>query len=140
MSFGTDLPCQTFTGPWHKVRNALFAGGDFRVYSAKIADEDLVVAIRGEWPFHDEEAVDQIQKIIGAERTFWRDKDFPYYLVTLKPFESNSGSSDGSAFTNAFWAVSFAGLSFLTAFRICSRMSLFMHGIPTKWDRFPSLR
>ena len=34
---------------------------------------------------------------------FWHDKDFPYYLVTLKPFESNSGNSDGSAFTNAFW-------------------------------------
>lgn len=102
-SFGTDQPCQTFTGPWHKVKNALFAGGDFRIYSAKVADEDLVVAIRGEWPFRDEEAVDQIQKIIGAERTFWHDKDFPYYLVTLKPFESNSGSSDGSAFTNAFW-------------------------------------
>lgn len=102
-SFGTSVPCQSFTGPWHMVRNALFAGGDFRVYSAKVADEALLVAIRGKWPFRDEEAVDQIQRIIGAERTFWRDKDFPYYLVTLKSFESDSGGSDGSAFTNAFW-------------------------------------
>jgi predicted metalloprotease with PDZ domain len=102
-SFGANSHHQTFTGPWHKVKNALFAGGSFRVYSAKVADEELVVAIRGEWPFRDEEAVNKIQKIIGAERTFWHDKEFPYYLVTLKPFESNSGSSDGSAFTNAFW-------------------------------------
>jgi len=101
-SFGATSRCQTFTGPWHEVKNALFAGGEFRVYSPKVSDEELVVAIRGKWPFRDEEAVDKIQKIIGTERTFWHDKDFPYYLVTLKPFESNSGS-DGSAFTNAFW-------------------------------------
>ena len=101
-SFGMNR-CQTFTGPWYKVKNALFAGGDFRIYSAKVADEELVVAIRGEWPFLDEEGINQIQKIIGAERTFWHDKEFPYYLVTVKPFESDSGSSDGSGFTNAFW-------------------------------------
>ena len=37
------------------------------------------------------------------EREFWHDKDFPYYLVTLKPFDTLRGSEDGSGFTNAFW-------------------------------------
>jgi predicted metalloprotease with PDZ domain len=61
------------------------------------------VAIRGKWNFTDAEAVAQIQKILEAEREFWHDHDFPYYLVTLKPYDVRSGSSDGSAFTNAFW-------------------------------------
>lgn len=102
-SFGTDAHCQAFTGPWHKVMNALFTGGDFRIHSVSTAGQQLVVAIRGQWPFSDEEAVDKIQKIIEAERKFWHDEDFPYYLVTVKAFESDSGSSNGSAFTNAFW-------------------------------------
>jgi predicted metalloprotease with PDZ domain len=61
------------------------------------------VAIRGKWSFTDGEAVSEIQKVLAAEREFWGDYDFLYYLVTLKPFEVQGGSSDGSAFTNAFW-------------------------------------
>src|SRR5207244_3123181 len=44
-----------------------------------------------------------IQKTIGVVRDFWKDDQFPYFLVTLKPYDRDSGSSDGSAFTNAFW-------------------------------------
>lgn len=101
-SFGLDR-CQSFTGLWHEVNDALFAGGEFRIHRVTTEHQALVVAIRGEWSFTDEEAVTQIQKIIRAERDFWCDYDFPYYLVTLKPFDTRSGSSDGSAFTNAFW-------------------------------------
>jgi predicted metalloprotease with PDZ domain len=102
-SFGADERCQSFTGLWNQVNNALFAGGDFRVHHVKAANQPLVVAIRGKWDFVDEEAIGQIQKILEAEREFWHDHDFPYYLVTLSPFEVRSGSSDGSSFTNAFW-------------------------------------
>ena len=102
-SFGTDAHCQAFTGPWQEMMNALFAGGDFRIHSVGAVGQQLVLAIRGQWPFSDEEALDKIQKIIWAERKFWHDEDFPYYLITLKAFEGDSGSSNGSAFTNAFW-------------------------------------
>jgi predicted metalloprotease with PDZ domain len=36
-------------------------------------------------------------------RDFWHDNNFPYYLVTLSPYDQDHGGSDGSAFTNAFW-------------------------------------
>lgn len=36
------------------------------------------------------------------DREFWHDDNFPYFLVTLKPFDNDSGQGDGSAFTNAF--------------------------------------
>jgi predicted metalloprotease with PDZ domain len=102
-SFGVDNRCQSFTGLWHQVNDALFAGGDFRIYRVTVEGRPVVVAIRGQWSFTDEEAGTQIQKIIAVEREFWQDYDFPYYLVTLVPFDTQSGSSDGSAFTNAFW-------------------------------------
>jgi len=102
-SFGTADRCQSFTGLWNQASNALFAGGDFRVHRAKVRGQPLVVAIHGKWSFTDEEAVGRIQRILAEEREFWHDDDFPYYLVTLVPFDVQSGSSDGSAFTNAFW-------------------------------------
>jgi predicted metalloprotease with PDZ domain len=102
-SFGADDRCQSFSGLWYKVNDALFAGGDFRIHRVSLKSQLLVVAIRGKWSFSDEEAVERIGKIVTAEREFWQDNDFPYYLVTLKPFDMQSGSSDGSGFTNAFW-------------------------------------
>jgi predicted metalloprotease with PDZ domain len=102
-SFGIDDRCQSFAGLWHQVEDALFAGGDFRIHQVTAEGQPVVIAIRGKWSFTDEEAVTQIRKIITVEREFWQDHDFPYYLITLKPFGTPSGSSDGSAFTNAFW-------------------------------------
>ncbi|MGB2625465.1 MAG: hypothetical protein WAK20_01640 [Candidatus Acidiferrum sp.] len=102
-SFGIENRCQAFTGFWYHVEDALFAAGDFRLHQLKVHNRPVVVAIRGKWSFTDDEATSQIQKIIGVEREFWRNYDFPYFLVTVAPFEKQNGSSDGSAFTNAFW-------------------------------------
>jgi predicted metalloprotease with PDZ domain len=102
-SFGDDDRCQSFTGFWHKVNEALFAGGDFRIHRVIVGGQPLVVAIRGKWSFTDEDAVVRIEKILAVERAFWHDNDFPYFLVTLAPFDSANGGSDGSAFTNSFW-------------------------------------
>ena len=71
-SFGADDRCQSFTGLWNRVNEALFAGGDFRVHRVALGNQSLVVAIRGKWSFTDEEAIAQIQKILEVEREFWR--------------------------------------------------------------------
>lgn len=102
-SFGADDRCQSFTGLWDKVENALFAAGDFRVHRGAVSGQPVVVAIRGKWSFTDEDFVEQIERILKAEREFWHDHDFPYYLVTLSPYDIQSGGSDGSGFTNAYW-------------------------------------
>ncbi len=47
--------------------------------------------------------IGDIEKVIGAVRDFWHDDNFPYFLVTLKQYDHDRGSGDGSAFTNAFW-------------------------------------
>jgi predicted metalloprotease with PDZ domain len=61
------------------------------------------LAVRGAWTFTDDDAIRQIQKVVGLVRDFWHEDNFPYFLVTLKPYDQDHGSSDGSAFTNAFW-------------------------------------
>ena len=98
----SDL-CQSYSSPWSDVQQALFAAGDFRVHRFQIGVRPVVLAIRGEWTFSDDEAIAAIQKAVGIVRDFWHDDNFPYFLVTLKPFDNDSGQGDGSAFTNAFW-------------------------------------
>jgi predicted metalloprotease with PDZ domain len=106
-SFGTDSSgaqrCQTHKGLWIEVVRALFAAGDFRVHHFQIGRRPAVLAVRGQWTFTDQEAIDSIRKVVGVVRDFWRDDNFPYFLVTLKPYDQDHGSIEGSAFTNAFW-------------------------------------
>ncbi len=101
-SFGTDDRCQSFHGKWHEAINSLFVGGDYRIYRTAISGNALNFAIRGKWSFSDDEWVGQVRKIMEFERTFWRDNDFPYFLVTLTPLTQEHGSTGGTALTNAF--------------------------------------
>jgi predicted metalloprotease with PDZ domain len=95
--------CQSYSGTWIAVQHAVFAAGAFRIRYFRIGTQPAVLAVRDQWTFSDEEAIAEIQKAVGAVRDFWRGHNFPYFLVTLKQFDYDSGSGDGSAFTNAFW-------------------------------------
>ena len=101
-SFGTGALHQRFRGAWDTVENALFVAGDFRLHQSKMGKGSLIIAVRGKWTFPDEEATSQIIKVIRLEREFWKDDDFPYYLVTLVPFGPGQSGSGGGGFTNAF--------------------------------------
>jgi predicted metalloprotease with PDZ domain len=106
-SFGTgsgpDDRCQSFSGALYSAQQALFAAGVFRIHHFQIGNRPAVLAIRGQWIFTDEQAISDIQKAVGIVRDFWHDDNFPYFLVTVKAYDQEHGSSDGSAFTNAFW-------------------------------------
>ncbi len=106
-SFGSssdsDNRCQSYSGKWSAVQHALFVAGVFRLHHFRIGTQPAVIAIRDRWTFSDEEAIADIQEAVSVVRDFWHDHNFPYFLVTLKQFDNDSGSGDGSAFTNAFW-------------------------------------
>ena len=106
-SFGSGTTpsgrCQTHAGPWRSVDGGLYAAGDFRLQPFTILGQPAMLAVRGRWTFTDEQAAKQIQTIVGIVRSFWHDDHFPYFLVTLAPYDQEHGSSDGSQFTNAFW-------------------------------------
>lgn len=102
-STGAESRCQSYSGTWVSVQDALFTAGEFRVHHFKIDGKPAVLAVRGQWTFTDDDAIADIQKSVGVVRDFWHDRNFPYFLVTLKPFDNDSGDEDGSAFTNAYW-------------------------------------
>ena len=95
--------CQSYSGAWSDVQHALFTAGEFRIHHFQIGARPAVLAVRGDWTFTDDEVIADIQKAVGIVRDFWHDDNFPYYLVTLKPFDEDKGDEDGSEFTNAFW-------------------------------------
>ena len=95
--------CQTHTGPWQSIHSGLYAAGDFRLVPFQILGKPATLAVRGDWVITDEQAVKQIQTVVSVVRNFWHDNRFPYFLVTLAPYDQEHGSSDGSQFTNAFW-------------------------------------
>ncbi|WP_157178398.1 hypothetical protein [Terriglobus roseus] len=106
-SFGSSRSssglCQTKTAPWRDIHGALYAAGDFRLHDFSINGKPALLAIRGAWQFSDEDAVSDIRDVVGMVRRFWHDDHFPSFLVTLAPYDQDHGSSDGSAFTDAFW-------------------------------------
>jgi len=53
-------------------------------------------------PLTDDEIGNRIQKMIAFERSFWRDRKFRYYLVTVSTFGRDYGVSGGGGFANAF--------------------------------------
>lgn len=106
-SFGaTDRPGrkerQRFRGPWNEVANAMFAAGDFRLSRSRIGRGELVTAVRGQFEFTEAVANEKILQLIRLERSFWRDNNFPYFLVTLAPFGAGQSGTGGGGFTNAF--------------------------------------
>ena len=85
------------------IRHAVFLGGDFRVQRRDIEGRPLYVAIRGDWPFEDGKFVDATATLIGAQRRFFGDFDYPHFLISLVPNRVTQGSSTGgTAVYNAF--------------------------------------
>lgn len=81
----------------------MFAAGDFRIHRFQINRRPVVLAVRGKWTFSDQQAAASIKKVIGIVRDFFHDDDFPYFLVTLQPFEQDHHNNDGTAFRHAIW-------------------------------------
>ena len=101
-SFGAGNRLQKVSAPWFRIKDAIFAGGKFRVLRSTQRGRTLILAIRGQWSFTDAEAFALIHKIVDTENNFWHTVPLPYYLVTLAQFDRDEGSSGGSGFTNAY--------------------------------------
>jgi predicted metalloprotease with PDZ domain len=130
-SFGAGTQRQTYRGPWDTVQNALFVAGDFRIHKLKMGKGSLVIAIRGKWSVPDEQAISQIVNIIRVERAFWKNQDFPYFLVTLVPFGQRQDGSGGVGFTNAFSLHTSPEGTFSAGL-----LSLLAHGVFHTWNPY----
>jgi predicted metalloprotease with PDZ domain len=92
---------RTTTTP-QALRGAVYLGGDFRVHRRTIAGRPLLIAMRGSWSFDDARFVDSATAVVEAHRDFWKDFDFPTYLISLVPNRVRRGSTGGTQVANAF--------------------------------------
>jgi predicted metalloprotease with PDZ domain len=84
------------------LRGAVYLGGDFRVHRRTIEGRPLLVAMRGKWSFDDARFADSAAAVVAAHRRFWKDFDFPTYLISLVPNRLPRGSTGGTQVANAF--------------------------------------
>jgi predicted metalloprotease with PDZ domain len=130
-SFGTGRNNQHFRGEWRTVYDAVFSSGDFRLTQRESHGETLTLAARGSWIFSDQQAVDEILRIFEVERKFWGETNPSRFLVILTPFDQDLGSSDGSAFSNAFLLYLSRKQTFLT-----DEKSLLAHEVFHTWNPY----
>jgi len=100
-SFGAGEKSQFIQAAFWEFRHSIWAGGDFRIYERRVMNQPVYVALRGEWNFSDEEFAETVAKIIKSERDFWKDYEFPYYLVTAIPMAGDDDQG-GTGRINAF--------------------------------------
>jgi len=84
--------------------NAIFVGGDFRIYHGDIKGNQISLATRDEWiPFKDEDVFEVLEETLTYQRDFWNDHSQTYFTVTMQPFPQENGSSfQGTGLTNSF--------------------------------------
>ena len=104
-SFGSRERYQQLgTVPLAEFHSAIFVGGDYRIYTERIQDNEVHLALRGDWiPFGDSEVMELLGETVTAQRHFWEDHSQPYFTVTMRPFPQERGSSfQGTGLTNSF--------------------------------------
>jgi len=90
-SLGAGQADQQFTGTLEQFLETVYVAGDFRVLTVRSGGRPVTVALRGKWKFSDGDFAALVARTVTAERAFWRDEDFPYYLVTLVPAGQAAG-------------------------------------------------
>ncbi len=111
--------------------NAIFVGGDFRVFDGEVNGNKISLATRGEWvPFKDEEVFEVLDQTLTHQRNFWGDHSQGYFTVTMQPFPEEMGSSfQGTGLTNSF-ATSVSNNDFT---EIGQMVYLFNHELMHNW-------
>ncbi len=87
-SFGVNQNYQVFNSALWKFRDAVFAGGDFKIYTRSIKAGKVYIAVRGEWKFPIDQLCEVTKTIFDAENIFWNDNSNQYELEIVLPFES----------------------------------------------------
>lgn len=124
-SFGLGEGTQRFSGSLFKLQQGVYVAGDFRFHRFMIRGKPGAVALRGRWGFTDDEFATFVNRIVTAQRAFWKDDDFPFFLVTLLPVDIEPGSFSGVGRWNGFATFMPMGASLDASFRYLLAHELF---------------
>ncbi len=95
-SFGAGQTDQAFTGTLEQFLASAYLAGDYRLCTVRAAGQPVTLALRGKWKSSDEALAALTAHIVAAQREFWEDRDFPYFLVARIPTET-AGDGGGAA-------------------------------------------
>jgi predicted metalloprotease with PDZ domain len=106
-NFGVGRDIRDARSPLNRLQAGMFVAGDFRIVTRATGSARLNIAIRGSWPFGDNEFADDLAEVVTALRSFWQEDSTAPYLVTLIPLhrdEDNEGaiSSGGTGLVDSF--------------------------------------
>ena len=90
----------------HDFCQAVFLAGELRLLRRDIHGAPLWIAIAGtDWGFTDEAFADTAAKVVAAQRGFFADYAWPYFLISVIPvgrYNPRSTSKGGTGLTNSF--------------------------------------
>jgi predicted metalloprotease with PDZ domain len=123
-SHGVNNHVQKLNISVQELLHAVYTGGDFRIYKIECKQAPIFVAIRGNWLFKDTDFVLMVNKIISAQREFWNDYDFPYFLITVIPVikSENICMTGGTGLENSF-AMFLGSKKFMTLHKLAWTIS-----------------
>jgi predicted metalloprotease with PDZ domain len=134
-SFGVGEHDQELSTSIFELEQGVYVGGDFRFHRFEIRGRPAAVALRGEWGFADDDFGNFVRRIVTAERTFWDDDFFSFFLVTLLPVDTRPGSYAGVGRWNGFAAFMPSHAKLDYSFRYLLAHELFHTWNPTKLSR-----
>lgn len=100
-SFGVNNKVQDFKTSISQFISSVFTGGDFRILKRTIGNNSVLLSIRGKWKFSDDQIIELTKDVLKAERDFWKDHNFPFFMLSLIPISGNDDQG-GIGRTNSF--------------------------------------
>jgi predicted metalloprotease with PDZ domain len=107
-NFGAGRTVRETRSPLNRLQSGLFVAGDFRILTRQTGAAPLHIAIRGDWPFEDNQFADQFAEVVIALREFWREERDDPYLVTLIPLTRAEGDEGHTSWGGTGLVDSFA--------------------------------
>ncbi|NDG84255.1 MAG: hypothetical protein EBX52_04355, partial [Proteobacteria bacterium] len=99
-SFGVGTRPRRLNLSLDEFRHGTFLGGKYRFSKFRVKGRPVHTALLGHFGFTQADFNRLLKQIFTAERNFWNDHDFPYFLVTAIPaMEEGRG---GTGRTNSF--------------------------------------
>lgn len=131
-SFGSNTKTQKIKNTdAEEFYDAIFTGGDYRVFNLNINGNKVLFSTRGQWnAINDSDVANYIKQTIQIQRDFWQDHTQEYFTVLMTPTFLKEGSAlQGTSVKNSF-ATAISNNDFL---KIDDLIKLFNHELMHNW-------
>lgn len=72
-----------FKGSEGDLLHSIYTAGKSRHYDLPMKENSVLLSLYGDFNYSDQELVESLTNIIASQREFFKDYDFPYYLISI---------------------------------------------------------